>query len=306
MTLDGEVLDSEVVLPVVGERLVEGTVLLLGDVGGVTSPERLGLVELLVLDSLLLDLLGLLLLLLILVDFLDLGLVLLIGLSLDFVILDLLLDLLGDGELDRVGDELGVLLHDILDLLLLKVLELVLLEVETDFGTATEGRVDCVSGDGESATSGGLPDVLLIVIVLGDNLHTLGDKVGRVETDTKLANHATKYWSKREVEQSKGENSRNISSRVESLHEGLGARLGDSTKVVDEVSLGHANTRVTESEDFVLLVGNDADEELLLGVEDGGVGEGGITDFVEGIRGVGDEFTKENLLVGVEGVWAVG
>lgn len=39
-------LDSEVVLPVVGERLVEGTVLLGGDVGGVAGPKRLGLVEL--------------------------------------------------------------------------------------------------------------------------------------------------------------------------------------------------------------------------------------------------------------------
>ena len=46
LTLDGEVLDREVVLPVVCERLVEGAVLLGRDVGRVASPERLRLVEL--------------------------------------------------------------------------------------------------------------------------------------------------------------------------------------------------------------------------------------------------------------------
>ena len=46
LTLNREVLDREVVLPVVGERLVEGAVLLGRDVGRVASPERLRLVEL--------------------------------------------------------------------------------------------------------------------------------------------------------------------------------------------------------------------------------------------------------------------
>lgn len=70
-------LDSEVVLPVVRQALVERAVLLLSDLGGVARPDGLGLVELLVLNGRLLDLLGLLLLLLLLVvDLLDLGLVL--------------------------------------------------------------------------------------------------------------------------------------------------------------------------------------------------------------------------------------
>lgn len=64
LALDGEVLDGEVVLPVVGDGLVERGVLLLGDLGGVADPQRLLLVDLdpLVRDDLLL--LGLLLLLL--------------------------------------------------------------------------------------------------------------------------------------------------------------------------------------------------------------------------------------------------
>jgi len=55
LTLDGEVLDSEMVLPIVGERLVESTVLLTSDLGGVASPERLGLVEFDLLGNVLLD-----------------------------------------------------------------------------------------------------------------------------------------------------------------------------------------------------------------------------------------------------------
>jgi hypothetical protein len=63
------------------------------------------LVELLVLGSSLLDLLGLLGLLVVLIlDFLNL----VVSLLDLFVILDLLLGLLGDNELDGVGDELGL------------------------------------------------------------------------------------------------------------------------------------------------------------------------------------------------------
>lgn len=197
LTLDGEVLDGEVLFPVVGQALVERGVLLGSNVGGVASPDGLGLVELLVLGGLLLNLLGLLGLLLVLIlDLFDL--VLLAGDLL--IVLDLLhsasvsdisklkytnpylLDLLGHNELDGVGDELGVLLDDLLDLLLLKVLELVLLEEETELGATAERGVDGVGSDGEGAAGSGLPDVLLVVVVLGDELDTLGDEVGGVET----------------------------------------------------------------------------------------------------------------------------
>jgi len=69
------------------------------------GPDWLLLVELLVLGSSLLDLLGLLGLLVVLIlNLLDLVVSLLDLL----VILDLLLGLLGDNELDGVGDELGL------------------------------------------------------------------------------------------------------------------------------------------------------------------------------------------------------
>ncbi|CAH0038645.1 unnamed protein product [Clonostachys rhizophaga] len=224
LTLNGEVLDSKVILPVVGERLVEGGILLLGDVLGVASPDGLLLVELLLLDLGLLDLLGLgllLLLLFLVVDLLDAGLLLvtLLGdlLDLSILIRDLLLGLLLDVEVDGVGDELGVLLDDFLDLGLLQVVELLLLEVENDGSTTTEGLTLSVGGDVEGTTSAGLPDVLVVIVVLRDDADLVGDEVGRVETNTELSNHG------------------DISASSQSLHELLGAGTGNCTKVVDEV-----------------------------------------------------------------------
>jgi hypothetical protein len=92
-------------------------------------------------------------------------------------------------------------------------------------------------------------------------------------------------------------NHRDISTARKSLHERLGARLGNGTKVVNQVSLGHTDTGIPDDQTLVVLVRSNADVEVLLGVELGGVGERSITDFVEGVRAVRDEFTKEDLLV---------
>lgn len=89
LTLDGEVLDGKMVFPVVSQALVERTVLLGSDVGGVASPDGLGLVELLVGGLGLLDLLGLLLLVLVFIDLLDFGLFALLHFLL-FIVLNLL------------------------------------------------------------------------------------------------------------------------------------------------------------------------------------------------------------------------
>mmetsp|Transcript_36274 Transcript_36274/g.82669 ORF Transcript_36274/g.82669 Transcript_36274/m.82669 type:complete len:537 (-) Transcript_36274:669-2279(-) len=99
LTLHGEVLHGKVVLPIVGDGLVEGGVLLLGHLLRGASPDGLLLVHHLPLMRHLLDLLGLLLLLLrLLIDLLDLGLV--------------TLGLLSLGGLVIVGDLLlGGLLH---------------------------------------------------------------------------------------------------------------------------------------------------------------------------------------------------
>jgi len=93
-----------------------------------------------------------------------------------------------------------------------------------------------------------------------------------------------------------------VSSGLECLHEGLGARLGNGTQVVDEVGLGHADAAVDDGQGLGLLVGHDLDEEVLLGLQLGGICEGLVADLVEGIAGVGNQLSEEDLFVGVEGV----
>jgi hypothetical protein len=109
LTLYREVLDGKMVFPVVGQALVERAVFFGSDVRGVSSPDGLGLVELLVRRFSLLDFLCLLLLLLfVLVNLLDLGI---ISVLLLLVVFDLFFNLFGDSELDGVGDEFRVLLE---------------------------------------------------------------------------------------------------------------------------------------------------------------------------------------------------
>merc|ERR1719313_2623191 len=177
LALHREVLDGEVVLPVVANMLVEGSVLLLGDLLWVAHPEWLLLVHELPLVGHLLDLLlWLLLLLLILIDLLDLRLVaiLIVVLILVLVVGDLLLSGLLHPEGDRVVDELRVLLDELLDALLVEVLLLVVLEVEDDLGATGEVSVRVI-GHSEGTASGGLPDVLLVVVVLGVHGHLVSD-----------------------------------------------------------------------------------------------------------------------------------
>ncbi len=213
---------ARVVLPVVGERLVEGSVLLLGDVLGVASPDGLLLVELLLLDLSLLDLLGLgllLLLLLLVIDLLDLGLLVVIDLLdlLGVLIGDLLLGLLLDVKVDGVRDELGVLLDDLLDLALVEVVGLLILQVEDDLGAAGDLLAVGVRDDSEGTTGAGLPDVLLIIVVLGDDGDLVGNKVGGIETDTELTDHG------------------DVGTSGKSLHELLGTGASDGTEVVYKI-----------------------------------------------------------------------
>jgi hypothetical protein len=177
-----------------------------------------------------------------------------------------------------------VLLDDLLDLGLLQVLKLLVLEVKNHGGTTAEGLTLGVSGDVEGTTGRGLPDVLVVIVVLGDDANTVGNQVGRVETNTELSDHG------------------HISTSGQSLHELLGTGAGNSTQVVDQVGLGHANTGIPDGQGLVLLIGDDVDAEVLARLELGRVGQSLVTDLVQGIGGVGDQFTKEDLLVGVDSV----
>lgn len=61
--------------------------------------------------------------------------------------------------------------------------------MQDDLGTTTELFALLILLEGEGTTSARLPDILLVIIVLRDNSDSIGNEIGRVETDTKLANH---------------------------------------------------------------------------------------------------------------------
>ena len=168
----------------------------------------------------------------------------------------LLVPLARDGQLNRVRNELTVRPSNFLNPLLLKVLKLIFLHVQPNFASTANRRVNGVKGDGEGTAGSRFPDVLFVVIVLRDDLYTLGDDVSRIETDTELTNHG------------------NIGTGTKRLHETLCAGFRDGSKVVDEAGFGHTNTGIPDGKDFVLLVGGDADVEVLLGAGDGRVSEG--------------------------------
>jgi hypothetical protein len=88
---------------------------------------------------------------------------------------------------------------------------------------------------------------------------------------------------------------------LESLHESLGTRLGNCTEVVNEFLLGHTDTSIFDDEKVVGSVWDNLDLEVRF-VVDGVASDGFVSDLIEGIRGVGDDFSEEDLLVRVEGV----
>lgn len=101
-SFDGELLDGEMVLPVVGQAFVEVGVVFLGDLFGLLHPDGLVLVELLQLGRDLFYFLLLLLVLLLLGDLDVLSLLLLLFLIVRNLLLGGLLDLQRNGERDEL------------------------------------------------------------------------------------------------------------------------------------------------------------------------------------------------------------
>ncbi|WVZ83180.1 hypothetical protein U9M48_030351 [Paspalum notatum var. saurae] len=282
LPLHREVLHGEVVLPVVGQRLVEGRVLLACDLLRLPQPDRLLLVDLHPLVRHLLHLLLLLLVLLVgaavvVVELLDLALLDLLaflgGFILIFVVADLLLGGLLGPEIDRIADELGVLLDEVLEAALLQVLELVVLEEERDLGAPPEALPGGVERDGEGATGLRLPHVLLVVVVLGGDHHPVRDEVGGVEADAELADHGHVGGAGRQR-----------------LHELLGARPRDRAQVVHKVGFGHPHAGVDDGEGLGGLVGDQPDEQLRLRVQLALVRQALETDLVKRLQSIGITF----------------
>ena len=164
-------------LVVLGDRLVEPTVLVLGDVRLLSKPDGLYLIDGVPLPDLLGDSLGLGLLGSFLLGRLGLTLVLDFGvILLSFIsgglsrflllIRNLLADFFGEEKLDGVLDELRVFLHEVLDLVLFDVLDGVVLQVKRDTGPAAQSVSAGIFCDEELSVGCGGPHVLLVVVGL--------------------------------------------------------------------------------------------------------------------------------------------
>lgn len=67
-------------------------------------------------------------------------------------------------------------------------------------------------------------------------------------------------------------------------------------------SLGHTNTGITDGQGLGLLVRDDVNAQVLARLELAGIGQGLVADLVQSIGGIGNKFSQEDLLVGVDGV----
>lgn len=74
------------------------------------------------------------------------------------------------------------------------------------------------------------------------------------------------------------------SKYLQGLHKGLGARLGDGTQVVDQVSFGHADSSVDEGQGAVSFVGDDVNFQILATVQLGWLSQAFIADFVQSLQ----------------------
>lgn len=78
---------------------------------------------------------------------------------------------------------------------------------------------------------------------------------------------------------------------LKSLHEGLGSGLCDGSQVIDEVSLGHADSSVNNGQCAFMLVGNDVNLEVLPTVQFRWISQTFISDFVKGLQHKKDKNT---------------
>jgi hypothetical protein len=177
-----------------------------------------------------------------------------------------------------------VLLDEILESSLFEVLGHIFLEGKGDSGSATESIGGGRGDDGEGTSSVGFPKVFDVIVGLGDDGDLLGNEISGVETNTELTNHT------------------DIGTSRDGFHEGLGSGLGNCSEVTDEIGLGHTDTGILNGKGVVGLVRDNSDSEFGLRLELLGLGDTLVSDLIKSIGGVRDEFSKEDLLVGVESV----
>ena len=193
----------------------------------------------------------------------------------------------GDGELaeaDRVGDEVGVLLHERGDLPLLQIGAVLVGDVERDRGA---GLLAVGGLDGILALAVGDPadGFLALAAVERVDRDLVRDHEGGVEANAELPDHLGGVGPL---------------PLLERVHEGLGAGTGDGAEVVLGLLGRHADAVVDDGERLGVAVRDEGDGPFGGVGHDGLVREAEVLGLVDRVGGVGDELAEENFLLGVE------
>ena len=194
--------------------------------------------------------------------------------------------LAGFGDIDGVGDEVGVLADEAFDAPTGEVFVLVFAEAQDDGGT---GGLLGAFVEFVGAVSGGAPadGRLSGSPVEGLDGDGFGDHKGSVEADAELADEFG-----------------NVALVVlaEGFGEGLGAGGGDGAEILLKFLGGHTDAVVGDGDGLGGLVDGDVDAVVFPALGERLVGKRAVAGAVDGVGSVGDQFPQEDLFLGVERV----
>jgi hypothetical protein len=78
--------------------------------------------------------------------------------------------------------------------------------------------------------------------------------------------------------------------------------VSNSTKIVDQIFSVHTNTSIPDGQSVVFLVWYNLDLKFLLIFIDTLILQRNESNFIQGIRGIGDSFSQKHIFLCVEGV----
>ena len=194
---------------------------------------------------------------------------------------------LGDLHLDRVADIVGILADQAADFVFFQILGVFFV-----LGIGLQGHDDVRSGSVLFRLLNGIAvrpirdplPCLVLAVLLGDNGDGGSHHKGGIKTDTELTDDI------------------DVLVLLHGLLEAQRAGFGDGTEILDHFLFGHADAVIGNGQGAVFGVTGDGDGEFIPVDAHLVVGQRRIGQLIDGVGGVGDDLTKENLLVGINGV----
>ena len=183
--------------------------------------------------------------------------------------------------LDGHGQEAAVLVEQCHQLVLVdEFLKVVVFHVQHDFGAAV-GFVDLLEGEVGRAVAAPFHRLGVLLVGFGEDIHAVGDHEGGVESESEVADDA---------------------GGVVALvfgEEVFGAGEGDLVDVAVHLLGGHADAAVDDVDGLVVLVDLHLDGEVAQFAVGFAEADEGF-EFLGGVHRVGNQFSEENLVIGVE------